>query len=292
MALINRSSEDLSGSLDDMYATVGINPDVNNGAAFAFGGGIKERIDSGSHIDLKGGNVKIGYAHNVKSDSGKTLAGVFAEYGRGSYDSYLDDDTHGEGTTQHLGAGVFMNHTFNNDLYLQGSVKAGKVKSDYSSKDFGQHAYGDTVSYDTDSEYVGAHIGVGKVAHLSEDDSIDVYGKYFYTQTASEDIKLSSGETYNLDKVKSHRVRVGAKYKHEFDNSLGMFVGAAFEHEFDGTVNGTYRGYDLPSPSMKGNTGILEVGLTANKGDMKLDTSIQGYTGKRRGAGLNFKLRF
>ena len=58
MALINRSSEDLSGSLDDMYATVGINPDVDNGAAFAFGGGVKERIDSGSHIDLKGATLK------------------------------------------------------------------------------------------------------------------------------------------------------------------------------------------------------------------------------------------
>lgn len=229
--------------------------------------------------------------NNFKSNAGTTLAGVFAEYGNGKYDSFLDDGTHGKGDTQHLGAGVFVNHTFENDFYAQASVKAGKVKSDYQSNDFGTHYYGKTVSFDTDSSYIGTHIGAGKIVRLSDTDSIDAYGKYFYTRTSADDAKLSSGETYHFDAVNSHRVRVGARYEHTFNDKVGVFAGGAFEREFDARANAQYQGFNLPTPSMKGNTGIVEVGVSAG-GAVKVDASVQGFGGKRRGAGLNIGIKF
>ena len=289
--MVNQSSEELSGSLNEMYSATGISKDTDGGSAFGITGVGDQRVETGSHIKVKGGSLKAGYAHNFKSNAGTTLAGVFGEYGYGKYDSYLDDGTHGKGDTQHLGAGVFVNHTFENDFYAQASVKAGKVKSDYQSQDFGTHYYGDTVSFDTDSTYVGTHIGVGQIVRLSDSDTLDAYGKYFYTRTSSDEAKLSSGETYHFDAVNSHRVRVGARYEHAFGDKVGVFAGGAFEREFDAQANAQYQGFNLPTPSMKGNTGIVEVGVST-KGAVKLDASLQGFGGKRRGAGLNIGIKF
>ena len=290
-AMVNQSSEDISGSLSETYSATGLNNNVAGGAVFASTGLGDQRINSGSHIDVTGGSVKAGYAHNFKNENSTTLASVFAEYGYGDYDSQLDDGTRGKGKTQHFGAGVFANHSFENGLYIQGSIKAGQVKSDYESSDLGSHALGDTVNYETDSTYIGTHIGVGQVMQLGENSTLDAYAKYFYTRTSADDAKLSSGETYNFDAVDSHRLRIGARYEYAINNNVGVFAGGAFEREFDAQANARYQGFNLPSPSMKGNTGIVEAGVSTS-GTVKVEASIQGFGGKRRGAGLNIGIKF
>ena len=289
--MVNQASEELSGSLNDTYSAAGINPNADGGSSYALTGFGDQKITTGSHIKVKGGSVKAGYAHNFKNNAGTTLAGVFAEYGYGDYDSELDDGTQGSGNTHHYGAGVFANHTFESDFYIQGSVKAGKVKSDYESNDLGTHAGGNTVSYEIDNTYIGTHIGVGQIMRLTDSDTIDGYAKYFYTHTSAENAKLSSGETYEFDAVDSHRVRLGAKYEHTFGDKVGVFVGGAWEKEFDAEANAKFQGFNLPSPSMKGSTGIVELGVST-KGAVKLDASVQGFGGKRKGAGLNIGIRF
>ena len=290
-ALINQSSENLAGSLDNLYSSTQMNRNSSGGQVFANVSAADQKLTTGSHIDMKGANVNVGYAQNIQSDAGTTLAGVFAEYSYADYDTYLDDSTHGSGDVKAYGVGVFANHTFNNGFYVQGSVKGGKTKTKYSSNDF-VHAGGNGVSYDTDSSYFAGSVGAGQIIELGQNDNLDIYGKYMYTYVGSDDAKLSSGETYHFDSVKSNRLRAGVRYNHNSSENMKFFAGAAYEYEMNGKANAEYQGYRLPTPSVKGGTAIGEVGIAVKSGKTQFETSLQGFGGKRKGAMLKFGVRF
>ncbi|MBR1375746.1 MAG: hypothetical protein IJ566_06650 [Cardiobacteriaceae bacterium] len=290
-ALINQSSENLAGSLDDLYSSTQMNRNSIGGQAFANVSAADQKITTGSHIDMKGANVNVGYAQNIQSDAGTTLAGVFAEYSYADYDTYLDDSTHGNGDVKAYGVGVFANHTFDSGFYVQGSVKGGKTKTNYSSNDF-VHSFGNGVSYKTDSSYFAGSVGAGQIVDLGQNDNLDIYGKYMYTYVGSDDAKLSSGETYHFDSVKSNRLRAGVRYNHNSSENVKFFAGAAYEYEMNGKANAEYQGYRLPTPSIKGSTAIGEVGIAVKSGKTQFETSLQGFGGKRKGAMLKFGVRF
>ena len=77
-------------------------------APFAAIGGSSLRHETGSHVTVRGMNLAVGFAREVMHGSDRTLFGPIVEYGRGSYDSYLDDGTHGEGDTHYVGGGLFL----------------------------------------------------------------------------------------------------------------------------------------------------------------------------------------
>ena len=289
--VINQASENLSGSLNNLYSSMNLNEEVDGGSAFANASGNDQMVKTGSHIDITGASVNAGYAHNIKSSAGTTLAGVFAEYGTADYDTYLDNGVRGEGETKFYGAGMLANHKFNSGFYMQGSVKGGKTQTDYSSNDF-THAGGNSVSYETDSTYLGASAGVGQVLNINDSNSVDVYGKYMYTRISGDDAKLTSGETYHFDSVESHRVRVGTRLTHADSDKANIFAGVAYEHEFDGKANATWQGFRLPTPTVKGGTTIGELGVSVKAGKAKIDASIQGYGGRRKGAGMQIGIKF
>ena len=62
------------------------------------------RAETGSYADTKGYNLSLGWAKEQNVKAGKLLFTPFVEYGKGSYDSYLDDGTHGSGKISYLGA--------------------------------------------------------------------------------------------------------------------------------------------------------------------------------------------
>ena len=65
------------------------------------------RVESGSHVDSKGWNLGVGWAReDAAKDGTKRLFSPFVEYGRSTYDSYLDNGTHGSGKLSYLGLGV------------------------------------------------------------------------------------------------------------------------------------------------------------------------------------------
>ena len=51
------------------------------------------KLDTGSHVDLKAWNMNLGFAKKINNNSGKLIIAPVIEYGRGSYDSYLDNGT-------------------------------------------------------------------------------------------------------------------------------------------------------------------------------------------------------
>ncbi|GHU02412.1 hypothetical protein FACS1894154_12310 [Betaproteobacteria bacterium] len=91
--------------------------------------------------------------------------------------------------------------------------------------------------------------------------------------------------------VDSQRTRLGTKWDYALTPQTTAWLGAAWEHEYDGKANASIYGYKLGAPKLKGDTALLELGLTltpAEKG-WSLDVGIQGYTGKREGVTGNVK---
>lgn len=59
---------------------------------------------------------------------------------------------------------------------------------------------------------------------------------------------------------------------------------AGVQYEFDGNARATYNSQSTPSPSIKGNSGMLELGFrTKVSSNMVIDLNVNGWTGKQRG---------
>lgn len=242
------------------------------------------RQESGSHVDVQGSAFNIGFAKEVKNGSGKLLFGPMIEYGRGSYESYLDDGTKGDGNTQNFGLGVMARQNNDNGTYYEGSLRYGKLTSNYNSGDLGAA----DADYDTDANYWGAHFGLGKVFQLNDKNSIDTYCKFFYTNLGSSSANISVNNV-EFDAVKSKRSRLGFRFNHATSDVRSIYAGLAWQHEFDGSACATVDGVSAPSPSIKGNSMMVELGVNVapKSSPVSFDLGVSGWAGKQKGYSLN-----
>ena len=243
-------------------------------------GGSSLRLNSGSHVDAKGWNINLGFAKKAAAGRNTITYGPFLEYGRGTYDSYLDDGTHGDGKTSYFGGGVMAKVQSAGGTYVEGSLRAGRVKSDYNG-----NISGTNTGYDNSSTYYAAHIGIGQEKELKNGSTIEGYAKYFYAHQGGNTTTLRTGETYEFDSVNSNRIRIGTRYTHKMPRSGAFYTGLAYEYEFGSEAGASYQGYSTPSPSLKGSTGILELGyrFTPKESRVSYGVNLMGMTGKRRG---------
>ena len=246
------------------------------------------RHKTGSYVDMKGWNLGVGWARENAVKAGTLTFGPFIEYGRGSYDSYLDDGTHGSGKTSYVGVGMMAKLETKANSWIDGALRVGRTKSDYTGLDTG---------YDTTSTYYAMHVGVGKDFRVREGDTVSAYVRYSYAHTAGTSAHLSSGETYDFDAVNSHRLRIGTRYTHGETALSQIYAGLAWEYEFDGDARATYDGDSTPSPSLKGGSALLELGYRfAPKADSRVsyDLNLSGWQGKRQGVtgGISVKWAF
>ena len=250
-----------------------------------------QKLDTGSHVDLKALNMNLGFAKKINNNSGKLLIAPVIEYGRGSYDSYLDNGTHGDGDAHFWGAGLMAKQLNDDGLYYEGSLRAGRMSTDY------QSAVAGGIKYDSYATYYAAHLGMGKVVHLNDKDTIDYYGKLFYTRQQGDKVTVGTGATYDFDATTSLRTRLGARYTHQLSDKNAFYAGLAWQHEFDGESNAivatTLGSASAPAPSMKGDTGIMELGWRVNNSDkFELGLGVNGSVGKQKGVGFNLSLNF
>ena len=250
-----------------------------------------QKLDTGSHVDLKAWNMNLGFAKKINNNSGKLIIAPVIEYGRGSYDSYLDNGTHGDGDAHFWGAGLMAKQLNDDGLYYEGSLRAGRMSTDY------QSAVAGGIKYDSDATYYAAHLGMGKVVQLNDKDILDYYGKLFYTRQQGDKVTVGSGATYDFDATTSLRTRLGARYTHQLSEKNAFYAGLAWQHEFDGESNAivatTLGSASAPAPSMKGDTGIMELGWRVNNSDkFELGLGVNGSIGKQKGVGFNLSLNF
>ena len=237
------------------------------------------RLNSGSHVDAKGWGLNLGFAKQRVSGRNTLTYGPFVEYGKGSYDSYLDDGLHGSGDMDYLGVGVMAKSQSQNGAYVEGSVRVGRVKSDYAGTIADTHR-----TYDSSSTYYAGHLGVGQEKQLKNGNTIDTYAKYFFAHQGGDTVRLSNGAVYDFDAANSHRIRFGTRYTSK-KGDASFYTGLASEYEFGDDFAASYQGYNTPSPSLTGGTGILELGyrFAPQNGRATYGIQLMGMTGQRRG---------
>ena len=285
------AATDILGGGMSLLADAGIASAVTAAAAnvqtgaytsWAAQGGSSMRVHSGSYVDTHGYTLNVGFARKQTTKDGVLTFGPFVEYGRASYDSYLEDAaaTHGDGKVSYVGAGLLARQDKKSGFYIEGSVRGGRIKSDYA----GIIAKKAT-SYDISNPYYAIHLGMGKERKLRAGDSLETYLKYFYSHQSGTSAKLSTGEDYNFDAVNSHRLRLGARYAHDMGENGRFYAGLAWDYEFEGEARATYQGMTTPSPSLKGASAMLELGYRFAPKDSRVsyDLNVSGWQGKREG---------
>ena len=253
---------------------------------FAIMGGESMRYQTGSYIDSKGWNIGLGLSRVVNNAEGRLTFGPVISYGHSSYDSYLDDGLHADGSAHYTGIGFLLRQDDKDGFYYEGSFGGGQLKSDYNSSDL-------ATSYDDSANYYAFHAGVGKVQKLSGSASLDYYGKYFYSHQCASSATLATGENYHFDSIDSNRLRIGARVENAYSDRASLYYGAAWEYEFGGDARVTYKGYNAPSPSLKGGSGLAEVGWKVRPykdSPFSADLSLTGWAGKKEGFSLGVML--
>ena len=272
-------------------ATEGLSLASNVGAdgvsSFAQMGGGSMRQETGSHVDTHTWNAILALGHQNKKERGTFEYGAFFEYGSGNYTTHNGDER-GDGSMHYTGGGLLAKYTRANGVYVEGSLRAGSVHDDARNvlRDVQTRV---PYSYETNAPYMGFHLGVGKEIALTNGNTVDVYGKYFYNRRNSVSFDVGAGDHYDLDAVTSQVVRVGARYNIKRDK-WNFYAGAAYEHELDGKAAGTagnggvsapIRGADVGGASFRG-----ELGATMRPGEnspWNLDLNVSGFAGKKQG---------
>ena len=255
-------------------AAGGVTPiDAGTMAPFAAVGGSNMRYTTGSYVDVNGWNGAVGFAKQAD----KLLFGVAVEHGRGNYDSYLDNGVHASGDIKSTGGVIFGEYKLDNGVHYDAALRAGRVKSDYSST---------ATSYDESSTYYGFSLGGGKELAVSDKATLDVYGRYYFSHTNGSDVSIASDEEIDFDAVNSHRLRIGGRYTTTLTEKSKAYAGLAWQYEFGGDAKAAINGYSAPTPSLQGHSAIVEAGYKLNAGkNLTLDFNLNGAMGKQRGIG-------
>jgi len=150
--------------------------------------------------------------------------------------------------------------------------------------------------YDSDSTYLGTHFGIGKLMRVGNNCSLDLFGKYFYTYQQGNNETLTTGEEIRFDDVNSHRLRFGTRLSGGVRNTLSPYIGAAWEYECDGTTHATTNSLGIDAPSLRGSSGLGEIGVSLkpafanNRQPLTVDVGVQGFVGKREGVAANMQV--
>jgi hypothetical protein len=294
-ALLNGGSDFLTAHGMEEAEAVALDPEISvvYGRLVPFvaiGGGSLE-LDAGSSTDLKAFYANLGLTKEIKNRNGSLFVGPILEYGRGNYDSYLDNGVHGWGTGHYVGAGGFARQRNHDGLYYEGDLRFGRFSSDYR----GDLASGLTADYDLGGSYIAGHLGLGKIYKVNPTDTVDAYIKYFYSRTSGDEVTVHSNlnnEVYNFNSVDSHRLRLGARYYHATNARSKIYAGLAYQYEFNGEAKATHDGLCTPAPSLKGSSYMAEIGwqVKPDKTNMTADVGLTGWTGKQTGITGRLKL--
>ena len=292
----------------------GNNPWQMNLMPFFVIDGSSNRYKTGSHADVDGFNMAVGLATGFElADKHPVTLGAFFEYGRGTYDTYNSfanyASVHGDGDTHYTGGGVLGRIDFAgtglglvnkleagqaDGLYAEASFRAGHIDTDFDTDDI-LGEFGEGSDYDSGADYYGLHGGVGYVMNFDERNSVDVYGRYFWTKIDSETVDVGR-DRLHFDEADSSRLRIGTRYTMIYNQQLKPYVGIAYDHEFDGEVAARAYGLKLDKPSLEGDTGIFEAGISMKPVStidaLSVDVSGQGFIGRREGGGGGLKIKY
>ena len=290
-AFVNQGTDLISDSLDT------ISRDNNYGVkTFAAVHGNRSKYDVADDIKINGWSTIVGVGNADKFDNGSELSwGVFYENGSGNYrtyNSFNNEFFRGDGSMVYNGGGIAARYTNKNGVYTEGSLRAGMLKSDMDNAL--RDGAGNFYSYESESAYYGAHLGVGKIISLSESSDLDVYGKFFHTYTEGDSFKVANDE-FEFDSINSDRLRIGARITSNKENKFSTYYGLAYEYEFNGDADMTAQGLKAPTQSLQGSSAMAEVGFNYQPtptSPWSFDLNMRGYAGERQGGSFNVQVTY
>lgn len=277
VALINQGAEFMaSEGLSTINAVA--RPDGVNAFGAVSGGSV--RYETGSYVDVDGGSLVLGAATKV---NGTTLA-AFAEAGWADSEAHVKN-TKADGDHDYYGLGVAARYDFDAPFYVEGSARVGYSKTEF---DGYYGSTGEKAHYDARSFYTSFHVAGGYVFDVTESLKVDTYGRYLVSYLDGDTVHLSTAahDKLKLDSTTTQSIQIGAKVLGTVNENAAWRVGAAYEHVFGGDADAWVNGLKISSPSVSGNSGILEAGMTvtpAAESPWKMDFGVKGYVGDRQG---------
>mgnify|MGYP001450189799 CR=1 FL=1 len=280
-AFINQGSD----LLERVFHGFTLSRDKYGLMTFATAEGTKGDYDLSNPIKVNGWNFIAGSRSVSAVAYGDLISAAFVEYGEGNYratNTHLGYDFRTDGNMRYMGAGLAVRFMTASDLYLEGSVRSGQIKSDLDRAlmDAAGHYY----DADTDSIYAGLHLGVGFITYPMAGMELDSYAKYFFTYTDSDSFKIDSlNEKYEFDSITSHRLRLGTRASWNRDNVTFMF-GLAGEYEFDAQSDMIAAGASARTSELDGFSAFAEAGMSLKpsvSSPWQFDLQVRGWEGTR-----------
>jgi len=279
MVVLSAGNDFIGSATEGLFLPENTDPDGLS--LYAKMGGGKIRQETGSHVNTNTWNAILALGRQNKKERGTMEYGAFFEYGRGNYSTHTDDSLRGDGSAHYTGGGLLAKWTAKSNVYVEGSFRAGSLHDN--ARDVLRAGDGTPFSYETSASYFGAHVGVGRIIPLSNGNSLDVYGRYFYNRRSG--VNFTAGDNFSLDAVTSQKLRIGARYVMKRDK-WDFYGGIAYEHELDGRSAGTVNDLAIRSADTRGGSFRGELGAMispAAKLPLTLDLNLTGYAGKKRG---------
>ena len=245
-------------------------------------GGNDLRYDADSTTNTQGFNSELGFVKRSYHDDYIDTYMPFLEYGNGNYTERYQG-ARGDGNQQYIGAGILVRRDRTDGLHYEAVLRAGQLNTDYHADIAGHH-----ISYDTDTNYVAAQLGLGKL-YTHKDNNYDIYTKLFWSHIFSDDVDIYSDlgkAQYQFDSADSIRSRIGFRWTKHYQENQTYYVGLGWDHEFDGTARATYNNFNLPEKDGKGDAGFLELGWSSQShkdNPWNADVKLRGWVGMKKG---------
>ena len=250
--------------------------------------GGSSRYDSSSTIDVDGYSLVVGAGLKLNPN---WLLGAFVEAGWGESDSHVRQ-TKGESDHDYYGVGLATRYQFASGLYVDGALRLGQSSTEFK----GQFAT-DYAKYDSDVFFSTAHLGAGYLFNLTDTVSMDVYGRYLISYLDSDSVNLHNAysDDFDIESTTAQAVRVGTRVNGSFCPYADWTAGLAYERVFEADAETAVNRVDLDSPSLDGDTAIMELGVSMKPSvtsPWTLQLGAKGYVGDREGVSGNLTFRY
>lgn len=263
---------------------------ATDGTIAAFGAihGGSSNYKADPRVDLDGYSLAAGVATNVTPD---WVLGGFIEAGWADSSNHVQASK-ANGDHDYYGVGIATRYRLSESWYVDGSLRLGQSSTEFT----GSYAK-DSAQYDSNAYYVSAHAATGYVFNLTESTKLDLYGRYVVTYLDGDEVSLHNrhDQTLDMDSTVTHAVRLGTRMTGSFCPYADWKVGVAYEHVFDGDAESAINSLNLEVPSLEGDTGIMEVGVSMKpnlNSRWSLNLGARGYVGDREGLAGNAVIRY
>lgn len=278
--LLNQGSNLLA---DKGLKSIEINDEIQL-YSFAAISGNNSHYNINSIKNMDSFNLIAGLAKSIPIGKEKILIGIFYENGTGNYKT-----SHGSGKASYDGGGFIANYKAKNNFYSEGSVHLGRLKNNFDGLNIEDE---DNKNFNISNHYYGLNLEVGKIISINGNTSANIYGKYLYMHQRRINKEIFA-ENIDFNNIDSSRIQVGTRFNHKNNNLISSYGGITWEYEFDGESK--YKIYDISTdtPSIKGNSGITEIGIKVSPvSPLIIELGAKGYFGKNKGLSGNFQLTY